>query len=516
MLHSRPFLIVIVVASVLGALLSSGCATIGHDARNQAVLVQSDPPGATIVLDGKTVGQAPMYVLVPREKHPKLTLSRDGISKDVEVETNFRWGSFFENLVFYIGAPIGWAVDYASGSSWNPQDPAIVSLKPDQPLSLDEQTLDDELPPPKSVAIAPPRAESLELSNVALPVLQDAIRERKNLLGYSVAPYEESLPLFLARGYDYDGDGSNDETRMLYQSLNTQGVWHSKFYQDGDVLKLNAQLEDTRTHATIDQINFTLDAMDERSQAFAKRFHLFALPNTLTFSLSTQYFTYDRPDASSISLQAADTHLWWQKGLQYLSQISITNFPDYRPDRSGRFSLNFIPMLKLSRRDLVANGTSDIDGKNFTRWLGAIGYGPEIGYQVGRHYFYVDLDFNAVWTNIDWTLNGQDYSVTQTGFQTSAEIGYLYQFTDIWSLRLYGSSFPENATAWREALNKSSTNPVGGQAEGVANNSTVGISVGFSYEPFLVRTFREKIRKAPLIIAPTPYQAALPYEADAR
>lgn len=492
---------------LIAALLFSSCATIGHDARNQAVLVQSDPPGAEIKLDGKVVGQAPMYVLIPRKAHPELTLSRDGLERSVPIDTKYRWGTaFFSNLVFYVAAPVGWLVDLVSGSAWNPQDPEIVTMKPDA-LPISEAMLDDELPPPREAVIAPPRAESLGLSNAAIPVLEDAINIRRGISGYSVIPYDKTLPLFLARGYDFDGVGGDDDTRMLNQSFEAKAVWHSTFERDGDSMNLKAELEDTRTHTKIDQLDIKLDPTDERSRTFAQGFHLFTLPNALTFSLSTQYFTYDRPGAGSVSLQAADVRQWWQKGLQYLSAISITNLPVYRPERQGRWSLDFIPMLKISRRDLVANGSSDVDGQEFTRWMGAVGYGPEIGYQVGHHYFYFDLDINAAWTNITWSQSGQDFSVTKTGFVTSAEVGYLYSLTDIWSLRVFGQSYPENAEAWKEALNKSSRSPVAAQAEGVANNSTVGISIGFSYEPFLVRTFREKIRKAPAI-SPAPYQAS--------
>ena len=492
---------------IAAATCLNSCATIGKDARNQAVLVQSDPPGAKINLDGRDVGTAPMYVLVPRERNPKLTLSRDGIEKLVSLKTNYRWGaSFFSNLVFYVAAPIGWVVDIVSGSAWMPQDPAVVSLQSENTLH-DPSTLEEKLSPILTVAMAPPKAETLALSNAALPVLEEAINERKGFSGYTILPYEHSLPQFLARGFDYDGNGSEDERSMLYQSLTATGVWHTSFRRDGDSMKIEAELEDTRTHEIADEFTLRLDPSDERSQAFTQGFQLFTLPNAVTFSLSTQYFTYDRPGAGSTSLQAADNHVWWQKGLQYLSQISITNLPIYRAERAGRWSLNFIPTLKISRRDLVANGSADIDGQNFIRWLGAVGYGPEIGYQVGRHYLYADLNLNAVWTDISWSYRGQDYSVTKQAFQTSIEVGYLYSLNDIWSLRVFAASFPENNEGWREALNKTSGNSIFSQVEGALNNSAVGISVGFSYEPFFVRTFREKIRKAPSQ-SPAPYQAS--------
>ncbi len=485
----------------------SGCATIGHDAMNQAVLVQSDPPGAVINLDGKVVGSAPMYVLVPRERNPKLTLSRDGIERRVDLKPKYRWGaSFFSNLVFYVAAPVGWIIDIVSGSAWNPQDPEIVSLRMKE-ASRDKKILEQALPPFTEVAIAPPKADSLELSNAAIPVLEEAISERKGFSSYHILPYDQSLPLFLARGFDYDGNGSDDEKRMLYQSLNANAVWHTSFIQDGDSMKLGAELEDTRTHRITDKFNLLLDPSDERSKAFTQGFKLFSLPNAVTFSLSTQYFNYDRSDAGSVSLQAADAGYWWQKGLQYLSQVSITNLPVYRAERAGRWSLNFIPILKISRRDVIANRAADVDGQEYVRWLGAVGYGPEVGYQVGRHYLYADLNFNAVWTDISWSHGAQAFSITKYALQTSVEVGYLYSINDIWSLRIFASSFPENSEAWGEALRKTSLNSFAPQAQGTASNSIVGISGGFSYEPFFVRTFREKIRKAPSQ-SPAPVQAS--------
>lgn len=481
-----------VFACVALAVAMSGCATMGRDSNAQAVWVRSDPPGADIKVRGQTVGQTPLYVLVPRIHSPKLVLSRDGVDKEVKLETRYRWqASFFSNLVFYIFAPVGWLVDLIDGRAWNPQDPPVVSFR--KPGDKRDYTL----PYPDAVAIAPPMASSLTISNAALPALQEAIEARKQKLNvdYSILPYDSTLSLFLKRGYDFDGQGGYDDQRMLFETLDADAVWLSTLKSTGAGLQLDAKLEDKRNRQKIDEVHLLLDTEPGfLARTYERGRHLFGLPNAVTVSLSSQEFRFDRGNYGSVLLTPIEAKEWWQQGLSYLNALSITSIPAYRAGRSGRWQFSLFPVVRVSRRELIARGPSDVDGQTFARWWVSLGYGPELGYQVNRSYFYVNVLFNEVWTEISWRYRGRISSTTSMSMQPSSEFGYLYSLNDVWSLRGFVNVTGENESAWQDALTQTSSSvfPYTGQAPGIANVTTVGVSVGFSFEPYIVRRYREK------------------------
>lgn len=487
----------------------SGCATLGRDPGGQAIWVRSDPPGAEIEVDGRNLGTTPAYVIVPRERTPKLYLSRDGYQKKIKVETRYRWqASFFSNLVFYIFAPVGWGVDLISGRAWNPKDPDVINMRPDG------DTKKYVLSPVENVAVAPPEADSLALSNAALPLLQRAIALRSKAAKppYSVVPFESTVGRFLKRGYDFDGIGSYDDERMLYERLTSNAagasndgrsagepvdaVWSSTLESQKDGLHLDAKLTDLRTQQKIDELHIVTEPQGTLSRTYEKGRRLFGLPNSVTVSLASQQFVFERGSFGNVSLAPIQDNEWWEKGLSYLSAVSITNIPAYRPGRSGRWMFSFYPVARVSRRTLVARGAADVDGQTFSRWLLGVGYGPELGYQVERSYFYFNLFLNGAWSRLDWRYNGREESLSKASILTSTEFGYLYSFSDFWSLRLFVTTTSENADIWKEALARTSNAaiPYTGQNEAIANVTSVGLSLGFSFEPLLVRGFtvREK------------------------
>lgn len=471
--------------------LESGCATMAQDAAGQAIWVRTDPPGANIKVRGDMVGQTPLYVIVPRMPNPKLYLSRDGIEKEVAIKTRYRWqASFFSNFIFYVFAPAGWLIDLLTGRAWAPEDPPMISFrKPDdKKIYL--------LSYPDAVAIAPPLASSLPLSDASLPILQQAIESRRRQLAayYSVLPYESTLSLFLKHGFDFDGDGNYDDERMVFERLDADAIWRSTLISMDDGLHLDARLEDKRNHQTIDELHILLDTPSWASEAYETGRRLFGLPNAVTVSLSTQNFTVDRSPNNPVTLQPSNEGEWWRKGLSYLSAVSITNIPSYRPGRSGRWQFSLYPVLRVSHRDFIATGAADLDGQTYSRWLVALGYGPELGYQVHRSYFYSNLIFSEAWTQVSWRFNETDSSTTNFAPLVSGEAGYIYSLSEFWNLRLFFNASAENGDTWKDAVSRTSKQglPASSKTDNIANISTVGISVGYSFEPLLVRGFREK------------------------
>jgi hypothetical protein len=125
----------------------------------------------------------------------------------------------------------------------------------------------------------------------------------------------------------------------------------------------------------------------------------------------------------------------------------------------------------------------------FDRTLLIGGYGLELGYQYGRHFFYADLIPLFFWSEIKWQEGGRDKSATATGLTGAVEAGYLVFFDQNWVMRLYSRTITENTDLWREAL--ASRLPAS-NGEILAERLSVGLSLAYRFEPrFHTRTITE-------------------------
>ena len=78
--------------AVVAVVACGGCATLAHGT-HQTVLVQSEPSGATLSVDGRPAGATPTRVRLSRRHRPQLTLSKDGYqTRDLRLERRAsRW-----------------------------------------------------------------------------------------------------------------------------------------------------------------------------------------------------------------------------------------------------------------------------------------------------------------------------------------------------------------------------------------------------------------------------------------
>jgi hypothetical protein len=196
----------------------SGCATIGGNDDPQAVLIQSDPPGASILIDGQDRGKTPRFVVMPRAYRPRFNLEWHGKTTPVELDTHYRWTkSFWSNLIFLQLAPIGWLTDMLTGGAWEAKDPNIIDLdKSDGRAKATSR-------PPKTVAIAPPQADSIGIADAGAQALEETLNRGRN--GFKVLPYRDTLTTFVGHQYDYDGAPEKQEDRrVLYYKLGADAI----------------------------------------------------------------------------------------------------------------------------------------------------------------------------------------------------------------------------------------------------------------------------------------------------
>jgi hypothetical protein len=479
---------------LLFCILLNGCASIEHDAQVRPILVESQPPGAHIFIDGEDVGTTPKFVFAERKRHPQIEIQLGKDKRAVNLKTRYRWGvSFWSNFIFYVGAPVGWLVDLMTGAAWDPEDPAKVDFGVGAVAR-------DATPHITQIAIAPPRADTLSLSDAAGLILEKKLRERLSGQCYVVRPYGSTLSDFIQYKYDYDSPSWDTlDRRFLVSKLNVDQIAQSTLSESGNGgLLLNVGVDTAISGKKVDSLSLEVDSNDAVSNIIgthARLFHI--LPNTLGVDVVNENLIYNEFNGTPIQLQPDAGGPWWQQGLRYVSALNITALPELRPGRPSRWVFTFIPTLGFSRRRVVAQGDAAIDGQAYTRWQASLGYGPRLGYQIGRHFIYVDIIFEALWTSINWSEYGQNNTATDSGISAQSEFGYLAFLNPNWSVRLFVRAQNETTQAWTEALRRTSP-AVNVSGADSATLTTSGVELAYTFETILAnaRISNARVRDA--------------------
>lgn len=117
-----------VILAVAGIFLLPSCATI-VSGRNGQVTFTSNPDGATVSVDGRSLGKTPLTTILPKKEGQKVLVEKDGYKPyNMELETRLN-GWFWGNLV--IGGLFGSTTDSATGSMYE-YSPSqyMVTLEP--------------------------------------------------------------------------------------------------------------------------------------------------------------------------------------------------------------------------------------------------------------------------------------------------------------------------------------------------------------------------------------------------
>ena len=104
------------LAAVL--LVAPACATI-IQGEHQSVPVNSDPSGATVIVDGIEMGETPTTLSLKRGEDHTVVLQRDGY-RDVtlRLDKDFDFVPAVVGNIFSFGL-LGFAVDYVSGAAYD-------------------------------------------------------------------------------------------------------------------------------------------------------------------------------------------------------------------------------------------------------------------------------------------------------------------------------------------------------------------------------------------------------------
>ena len=127
---------------VIGLLFANGCASMRHG-RSQVVLVESEPPGATILVGGEPAGVTPDFVEL-RRRRAVVTLEKDGFlpeaialrrSMNSEVQSEATLSALLMLTPYPLWAGLSllgltFGTDLASGAAWELPEEVGATLEP--------------------------------------------------------------------------------------------------------------------------------------------------------------------------------------------------------------------------------------------------------------------------------------------------------------------------------------------------------------------------------------------------
>lgn len=123
---------------LIALLLANGCASM-HGGRSKVVLVESEPPGARILVGGKPAGVTPNFLTLKR-RDAVITLDRDGfLPEEVEVPRSVADGVMGDIILggflfraagpYVLAATLG--LDLVTGAAWELPEQVGATLEPD-------------------------------------------------------------------------------------------------------------------------------------------------------------------------------------------------------------------------------------------------------------------------------------------------------------------------------------------------------------------------------------------------
>lgn len=464
-------------------LLFSGCATFQDNSGYRAyVRVKSEPPGAPIVVRGRTVARTPALIEVPRARSNSVTLLTAEGPKEVKIQSDYRWGtSFFGNFVLLHFAPTGWVIDLATGAAWDPQDPPVTPVK----LSPKEIKAAQAEKRPEVIVIPPPIASSLSISDAG----GEAIEEYLKGLKTPVEPYESTLKTFISNGYDFDERPERQKARRIYRLIGATKIYESTIEPEGDHWLIRATPIDVESGERGALVEIPLKTESDYFGTLASLGWLSRLvPNAIGVDIVGDELAINQVDEDGVttkySFATVNEGTLWDEGLRFVSSISVSNVPPRRYGRSARWQFHFVPAFHFSRKRLRLVGLPE-DPENrdviYQRWLIAGGYGPEIGWQKSQHYLYLNLMPTLNWTEITWPGARGERSETDLGVSTRIEIGYSFFITNEWSVTLFSGTITENADIWQKVV--AYRLPKRPESSSEVSFAQYGISIAYRFEP---------------------------------
>lgn len=427
------------------------CTTLDMGGRDQYVKVSTQKPGAEIRSEGQLLGVTPAIIKLHRQSKPVIELNYLGQApQSVHLPTEYRYArSLLGGLIFGIGAPIAWYIDWKNGTAYD-----IFGVK-DFALAAPPGT--KQAPEAqKTIAIAPPLATDRLQSDFAAEKLEGRIKDQYRPPQWQVLNFAGTEQIFYEKFYDYN---NRPEPREMTKSYGELGVTHvaDAEYADG---KLEYTLTDIRTSKplTSGELNVGVYAPTDQSMLkFSYRQWLaYMLPNSMSVDSSheeTKVSLYNREPIRSKDEPVDDNFGSFSR---YLGSVGFTNLLPPNRSRTSHWFFRFAPALNFGYHKLHFNSPaaffSESDFKIFR--IGA-GLGPEIAWQTMFGNFYASVTPGAAYSFVDYSSPVAGGSISRNSINLTLSAGYYFYFTGKWAFRISYRNISEDKKAWNEVLDRS-------------------------------------------------------------
>ena len=99
------------------SLMAGGCALVVNGTKD-SVFIESQPPGATVRVDGQAVAQTPAKIYLSRGCPQCITIEKEGyLPEELSFARHFDAGWILFDLLLTFG--VGIPIDLATGAMWN-------------------------------------------------------------------------------------------------------------------------------------------------------------------------------------------------------------------------------------------------------------------------------------------------------------------------------------------------------------------------------------------------------------
>ncbi len=457
---------------LFSALFLSGCASTTISGYRQPVLVTSDPPGAAVYERGQYIGTTPGFMRVRRRHHPVLEIRHAGKSpKDIPLTTKYRWfDSFWGNALFLTLAPVGWGVDWATGTAWEIQNPPLgYTGIPSKGARL---------------AISPPEMKDRDLADAVGTQLEQKFRNEGR---FTVNSYEHTLPHFDYYSTTNTLPENVEDRNGLLGALQSEAVYFSTATEDENGIQVKGEVRNAFSGERIAEKEFRLPRLEGAGTPIRKQipryFHI--LPNTafVNFTSFRALMDIDRVETEGVSVSDGSP---MEDVMNVVGAVGLTRLQRPRANAISRWTFDFVPSINFSMKRIRFQFFTPPQDQDFDRIYASVGYGLEVGYQWKYGFPYLDLIPTATWSQLTYDVNQSEKVLDSWSTTFVVELGYQYFFSDHFVAKLFSRSLQEDPDLWKKAVSD-----IYGQQKRVETASTIisGLAIGY-YFPSTARKKR--------------------------
>ena len=462
-----------------------GCGSMRFADYHQIVPVSSEPRGAQILVNGEPAGKTPQFLSLRRGRATQIKLIfPDGEIREQKIEEKYRWSpSFYGNLfgLLVIYAPIGWGIDYLTGTAFEFRD-LDVKLKEGSSLLKSDYQQGIWLVPP-------PRSDNEFLSEDVANLLDQRLR-REFPRARIFSPEDQRISFFKAH-WRYDNEPSDNEENDYLARVHATHIVRSRVETSRETVQIHWELEDAFTRQVLLERDFSLTSGEVTSfghrslvERLASRFNF--VPDLVFFDIGPASTSVAIEDRAPVSSEDRGHPHFFGEALNYLGAVGITVANPANTRGGWKWDFSFVPSLQMIQRSEEFPDSPVLQGLLFDRFRVTMGYGPRLGVNSQYGYFYGMFVPMVGWTQLSIS-NGPSASRTDSvNLHLAFELGYSRFLSDRFYFRLFAKSVSENANLWRRAVDAALAQPINVHS---VSYITGGFSLGY-YFPEVRSWFR--------------------------